>query len=248
MMSSSEDPEDILSSALTTLYDYQPITLSSGPNSLFVYDPPEAGTSKITLRTPDTLAANWSLHASSVWVASRFLADNVDYLNLPAHLIIAKRYPAVSIVVSDYNDVELIRTLSENVAENGVSANCRVVAYGWGSDPSELFLPDTELFDVVIAADTLWNPEFHGLFIEALKLTLKRSPQSRIHLFAGLHTGRYTIQSFLSAVSTAGFELEIASERETNGVRERLWSVDRAEGEDESERRRWIVYMCLRWR
>jgi len=266
-MSSAEDPEDILSSALTTLYDYQPITLSSA-GSLFVYDPAEAGVSKVTLRTPDTQAANWSLHASSIWASSRFLADNLDYLGLPAHLsrggrvkvlelgaaaglpsiVIARRYPALSVVVSDYPDVELIRTLTENVAENGVTANCRAVAYGWGSDPADLFSPDNEKFDVVIAADTLWNPEFHGLFIEALQLTLKKSPRSRIHLFAGLHTGRYTVQSFLTAVAAAGFELETAFERETNGMRQRHWSVGRAEGEDESERRRWIVYMCLRWK
>jgi nicotinamide N-methyltransferase len=210
----SEDPEDILSDGgLETLYDLKPITLASA-GSLFVYDLAEA---KVTLRTPDTQAANWSLHASSVWAASRFLADNLDYLDLPAHLgrggsvkllelgaaaglpsiVIARRYPAVSVVVSDYPDEELIRTLTENVDKNVVSANCRAVAYGWGSDPSELFLPNRTKFDLVTAADTLWNPEFHGLFIEALQLTLKASPHSRVHLFAGLHTGRYTIQAFL---------------------------------------------------
>ncbi|KAJ7255496.1 hypothetical protein B0H12DRAFT_1016431 [Mycena haematopus] len=265
-MTSTEDPEDILSSALSTLYDYQPITLSSA-GGLFVYDSAEPGISKVTVRTPDTEAANWSLHASSVWTASRFLADNLHYLDLPAHLsrgervkllelgaaaglpsiVIARRYPEITVVASDYPDMKLIRTLTENVAENGVSANCRAVAYGWGSDPSELFSPDNEKFDVVIAADTLWNSEFHGVFIEALRLTLKTSPHSRIHLFAGLHTGRYTIQSFLNAVSAAGLVLETAFERETNGMQQRPWSVDKAEGEDEGERRRWIVYMCLRW-
>ncbi|KAJ6518905.1 hypothetical protein C8R45DRAFT_851510, partial [Mycena sanguinolenta] len=263
----SEDPEDILSSSLSTLYDYQPITLSSA-GSLFVYESAESGVSKVTLCTPDTQAANWSLHASSVWAASRFLADNLHYLDLPAHLsrgervkllelgaaaglpsiVIARRYPAVSVVASDYPDVQLIRTLSENVAENGVSANCRAVAYDWGSDPSqsELFSPDNEKFDVVIAADTLWNPDFHDIFIDALRLTLKPSLHSRIHLFAGLHTGRYTIQSFLNAVSAAGFELETAFERETNGTQQRPWSIERAEGEDESDRRRWIVYIRLK--
>lgn len=217
MNSDCDDPEDILSSSLLTLYDHHPITLSSA-GSIFTYNSPDIP--PVILRTPDTQAANWSLHASSVWAASRFLADHLDYLDLTTHLsrcppgkrvkllelgaaaglpsiVIAKRYPEVSVTVSDYPDVELIRTMSENVAENGVS-NCRAVAYGWGSDPSELFLPnDNEKFDVVIAADTLWNPEFHGLFIETLQLTLKKSPDSRIHLFAGLHTGRYTIQSFL---------------------------------------------------
>jgi hypothetical protein len=51
-----------------------------------------------------------------------------------------------------------------------------------------------------------------------------------------------------NAVSTAGFDLESAIERETDGAQQRDWSVDRAEGEDESERRRWIVYLCLKWK
>ncbi|KAJ7504275.1 hypothetical protein B0H11DRAFT_2349688 [Mycena galericulata] len=263
------DPEEILSSSLLSLYDYHPITLSSA-GSLFIYQSSDPNISKITLRTPDTQAANWSLHASSVWAASRFIADHLDLLRLATHLsqcppgkcvkilelgaaaglpsiVIAKKHPEISGTVSDYPDVELIRTLTENVADNGVSANCRAVPYGWGSDPSALF-DGHEKFDVVFAADTLWNPEFHALFIGALQLTLKRSPHSRVHLFAGLHTGRYTIQSFLNAVSSAGFDLETALEMETNGEQQRPWNLDRADGEDESERRRWIVYLCLKWK
>ncbi|KAJ7759183.1 hypothetical protein B0H16DRAFT_631418 [Mycena metata] len=268
----SEDPEDILSSSLEALYDYKPITLSSA-GSVYTYEPSDSSFSKISVQTPDTQAKNWILHASSIWASSRFLADNLDYLDLQSHIdrcpprkrvkllelgagaglpsiVIGKRFPAVSVTVSDYPDTELIRTLTENVAANDVSANCRAVPYGWGSDPSELFSDDNEngKFDVVIAADTLWNPEFHGLFIEALRLTLKQSLDSRIHIFAGLHTGRYTIQSFLSAVSAAGFDLAASFERETSGTKQRPWSVDRAEGEDEAERRRWIVYLCLKWK
>ncbi|KAJ7170464.1 putative methyltransferase-domain-containing protein [Mycena crocata] len=268
MSTHDEEPEDILSSSLLGLYQYHPITLASA-GSIYIYDHPDQN-KKITLHTPDTQAANWSLHASSVWAASRFLADHLDYLDISTHLsrsagervkvlelgaaaglpsiVIATSYPQVSVTVSDYPDVDLIRTLKKNVAENGV-ANCRAVAYGWGSDPVELFPPnDSEKFDLVIAADTLWNPEFHPLFIDSLRLTLKKSLSSRIHLFAGLHTGRYTIQSFLNVVSAAGFELVSALENETTGERQRIWSVDRAEGEDESERRRWIVYLCLKWK
>ncbi|KAK7025201.1 putative methyltransferase-domain-containing protein [Favolaschia claudopus] len=266
MSQSTTDPEDILSSALEGLYDYQPITLSSA-GSTFIYETPQPGLSRITLRTPDTHANNWSLHATSIWAASRFLADNLHYLDIPTHLnrnphtkllelgagaglpsiAIAKQYPALSVVVSDYPDEALIRTLAENVAHNTVP-NCRAVAYDWGSDPSELLLPDGEKMDLIIAADTLWNSEFHVKHIEAIQLTLKKSPLSRVHLIAGLHTGRFTIQSFLKAVSMAGFELLTAIERESHGTQQRSWSVDRAEGEDESERRRWIIYLCLRWK
>ncbi|KAJ7180758.1 putative methyltransferase-domain-containing protein [Mycena filopes] len=272
MSDESEDPEDILSSSLVALYDYHPIALSSA-GSVYTYEPSDSRISKISVRTPDTQAANWSLHASSVWISSRFLADNLNSLDLEARLsqrspgkrvkllelgagaglpsiVIAKRFPALSVVVSDYPDPELIRTLTENVAANGVSANCRAVSYAWGSDPSHLFSDDNENgpFDLIIAADTLWNPESHAAFIAALKLTLKQSSDSRIHIFAGLHTGRYTIQSFLGAVSAAGFDLEDALERETGGRTQRPWSVDHAESEDEAERRRWIVYLRLKWK
>lgn len=216
----SEDPEEILQSSLLSLYEYHPITLSSA-GSLFTYQSPDPQIPKVTVRTPDTQAANWSLHASSVWAASRFIADHLDSLNLSTHLshcppgkrvkllelgaaaglpsiVLAKKYPEISVTASDYPDPDLIRTLTENVTDNGVSANCRAVPYGWGSNPSAL-LPsdDNEKFDVVLAADTIWNPEFHDLFIEALQLSLKVSPHARAYLFAGLHTGRYTIQSFL---------------------------------------------------
>ncbi|KAJ7066510.1 putative methyltransferase-domain-containing protein [Mycena amicta] len=260
-----EDPEDILSSSLETLYDYTPITLSSA-NSSFTFTLPNNGPT-ITLKTPDTTAANWSLHASSVWVASRFLAEHIHHLDLPAHIspgkrvkllelgasaglpgiVIAKTYPELSVVVSDYPDELLIETLDANVVCNNVSSNCRAVPYGWGSDPSELFLPDGQKFDIVIAADTLWNPEFHGIFIDSLQATLKRSVESRIHLFAGLHTGRYTIQSFLTAVVAAGFHVQKSLEAEINGRQRRSWVVER-EGEDESERRRWLVCFALRWK
>ncbi|KAK7061063.1 hypothetical protein VNI00_000798 [Paramarasmius palmivorus] len=74
------DPEEIFNSSLQTLYDYQPITLSS-PNSLFTYISPR--NESITVQTPDTLPSNWSLHASSIWKASQYIADHLDDLDLP---------------------------------------------------------------------------------------------------------------------------------------------------------------------
>ncbi|CAK5283155.1 unnamed protein product [Mycena citricolor] len=264
-----ELPEDILSSSLLSLYHYQPITLSSA-GAIFVYRSPHC---QVTLQTPDTKAANWALHASSVWASSRFLSDHIEYLHLADHIkhsqtnkhlkvlelgaaaglpsiVIAKTHAAdeIQVVVTDYPDEELIRTLAQNVVDNGVSRNCRALAYDWGSpDSSPLFAPDNEKFDVIIAADTLWNPDFHGIFITALKSTLKKAPDSRVYLFAGLHTGRYTIQSFLIAVLKEGFVLDNAFEQETAGDQTRAWSVERADGEDESERRRWIACITLKW-
>lgn len=274
------DPEDILSSSLQTLYDYQPITLSSA-GSLFCYtwspspedvqsprDPVDADPITIALRTPDTHASNWSLHASSIWASSRFLADHLYELQLTEHLdahkaagesfrilelgagaglpgiLLAKLHPEILVTVSDYPDDSLIQTLSENITRNEVSGNCIARAYAWGSDPAVL-IPEQAEFDMVVAADTLWNSENHSVFIDTLKMVLKRSTDARVHLIAGLHTGRYTLQAFLDAVRKGGFEVESTWERETNGSGRRAWDVSREE--DDKERRKWVVWITLKW-
>ncbi|KAH9893424.1 hypothetical protein C8Q73DRAFT_532795 [Cubamyces lactineus] len=268
------DPEDVLAESLETLYDYVPVALSSS-GSTYTYQS-EAAPSGITLIIPDTQAANWSLHATSIWSSSIYVANHVQDLNIEGYIenvraegrslrilelgagaglpsiLIAKMFLNVVVTTSDYPDENLIRTLEENVKRNEVSDRCRVVPYGWGSDPSSLLSrPSSEStadgFDVVIAADTLWNSEWHGIFIETLRFTLRRSPDARIYLVAGLHTGRYVIQSFLRLMEEAGFAAQELSERRVDGSGERPWSIDRAEHEDERERRRWVVWMVFKW-
>ncbi|KAG6865327.1 hypothetical protein C0991_003427 [Blastosporella zonata] len=270
------DVTDIFSTSLEALFDYQPITLASA-GSVYTYEcknPSAKGCAtdapiKITLLTPDTLPENWSLHASDIWVSSRYLADHLDQLGIesiaerkaPAGekvrilelgasaglpgILIAKVFDNVSVVVSDYPDELLIKTLANNVERNGVSGTCVAVPYAWGSDPSSV-IGDKGAFDVVVAADTLWNPTIHTLFIQSLQLTLKKSPSARIHLVAGLHTGRYTIQSFLTAAQEAGFVIESAIEKEVKGLQERPWDVQF--DDDERDRRRWVGWMILKWR
>lgn len=271
------DPADIFSSSLETLYDYEPITLASA-GAIYTYDQrldfataKDTGNVenplKLTLVTPDTLPANWFLHASDIWASSQYLADHLDLLHLDTAcgalgtgqklnvlelgaaaglpgILIAKTYNDVSVTVSDYPDELLIKALSHNVHINGISDSCRAVAYAWGSDTTTL-LGDVVGFDIIVAADTLWNPALHDLFIKTLQVTLQKSYGARIHLVAGLHTGRYTIQSFLNAVQEAGFEVESALENEVKGSQSRPWSV--FGDEDDRERRRWVVWMVLKW-
>ncbi|KAF5387315.1 hypothetical protein D9757_005711 [Collybiopsis confluens] len=262
-----DDPEEILNSSLNTLYEYQPTTLSSN-GSIFTY--PRI---PVTLHTPDTSAANWSLHASSIWVSSLYLADHIDALDLPSYLtkegqkvrvlelgagaglpgiVIAKCFPNIQVTLSDFPDEKLIRTLSENIDINHVSDNCSARTYAWGSDPKELLRsgdsPDSpSLFHVIIAADTIWNPESHEIFIGSLKSTLRRSYDSRAHLVAGMHTGRYALQSFLNTAVRCGFILDSLEEKEQSGSETREWDVTRAEQEDEKERRRWLLWIILKW-
>ena len=271
------DVEDILFDSLQTLYDYQPITLTT-QGSLFTYTPtsyPDSAKDpiSITLRTPDTQASNWSLHANSIWVSSIYLADHIADLNLDLYInksdeeekkirvlelgasaglpsiLVAKLFPTSALVtVTDYPDDKLIKTLENNVQSNNVADHCKVLPYAWGSDPTEVLgNGNSKGFDVVIAADTLWNPELHPIFIDSLKSTLKKSSTSRIHLVVGLHTGRYTIQAFLTHIQrNSGLHVESISEREVTGSSTRMWDVFRS-GEDERERRRWIIWTTFAW-
>ncbi|KAH7867837.1 putative methyltransferase-domain-containing protein [Lentinula edodes] len=270
------DPEEILNSSLETLYDYQPITLAS-TGSVFTYNLKKSKdfAINVTLYTPDTDASNWSLHASSIWASSQYLVDYIDDLHLESHIaaisqekvrllelgagaglpgiVIAKSLPdSVLVTVSDYPDENIIQTLSENIEINRVSSNCCAKAYAWGTDSGELLLaqPSNQiprLFDVVIAADTLWNSDLHTVFIDSLKRTLRKASGSRVHIVAGLHTGRYTLQSFLDAVSQSGFDIESVEERDRSGSRRREWDISRAEQEDEKERRKWLLWIVLKW-
>ncbi|KAI0766046.1 hypothetical protein BC629DRAFT_1583769 [Irpex lacteus] len=265
------DPEDLLSDSLQTLYDYTPITHSSA-GSIFQYNPPKdplpstyprGQSCTITLTTPTTRAANWSLHASSIWASSIYIADHLPDLHLDRHIeiaaretnsdgssrrlrilelgagaglpsiLIAKLYDAADVTVSDYPDEELIKTLADNVTRNDVARNCR--ASSVLSHPNASIDPT---FDVIIAADTLWNSQLHPLFLDALGKTLRKSAGARIFLVAGLHTGRYTLQAFMNSVRSGAFEL----------MSRRAWDVERQEQEDEKERRKWVVWMVLKWK
>ena len=281
LLDRSMDAEDILFDSLQTLYDYQPITLTT-QGSLFTYTSTTTTSTSnpdltkdpisITLRTPDTQPSNWSLHANSIWVSSIYLADHIVDLNLDFYfssqeekkirilelgasaglpsILVAKLFPTSALVtVTDYPDDKLIDTLKNNVQANNVADRCKVLPYAWGSDPT-VVLGDgnSKGFDIVMAVDTLWNPELHPIFIDSLKSTLKKSSTSRIHLVVGLHTGRYTIQSFLTHIqSNSGLYVESISEREVTGSSTRLWNVFRSGEDDERERRRWIIWMTLAW-
>ncbi|KAL7280422.1 hypothetical protein ACG7TL_005350 [Trametes sanguinea] len=264
------DPEDVLADSLETLYDYVPVALSSS-GSTFTYSSPLLS-DMITLTTPDTQAANWSLHATSIWRSSIYIADHLADLALDRHIgrarsqdrpltllelgagaglpsiVIAKMYKDVLVTTSDYPDESLISTLSENVRRNEVSDRCRVVPYNWGSDATQLFPQTSGGFDIVLAADTLWNLDLHAIFVDTLQRTLRRSPDARVYIVAGLHTGRYVINSFLRRMSDAKFVAESLVERSVSGSsNDRPWSVEHADEEDEQERRRWVVWMIFKW-
>ena len=276
------EPEEILSSSLETLYDYTPIAHSSA-GELFTYahrpQDPDSSLLEITLSVPDTQKEHWSLHASTIWVSALYVADHISELDLPANetsspdtntrplrlielgagsglpsILIAKCYPHISVIASDFPDAKLIHTLRENVMRNNVAQNCTVVPHAWGTDPSALLPPPA---DIVLAADTLWDPAHHAAQLRTICAVLARTPAARAHLVAGLHTGKYTLDAFFRAARAAGLVIMEATEREVvvggeKGTGRREWDVGRrppagGEDEDERERRRWIVWSVLKW-
>jgi predicted nicotinamide N-methyase len=111
-MGSEEQPEnsseDILSSALSTMYGYEPVTFSSAGSitdlTIPVIKDPKNGDSlglaifteniRVVIRTPDTSPSNWSLHATSIWSAAMYLAHHTELLNL------AELYPEIPLSLS----------------------------------------------------------------------------------------------------------------------------------------------------
>jgi nicotinamide N-methyltransferase len=158
----------------------------------------------ITVSVPDTQTEHWSLHVSTIWTAALYVADHISELNLPPapaesrsssaadthplrlielgagtglpSILIAKRYPHISVIASDFPDAKLIHTLRENVARNDARANCAVVPHAWGTDPSALLLHSSGAgADVVLAADTLWDPAQHAALLCTLCAVLARA-------------------------------------------------------------------------
>lgn len=299
------EPEEILSSSLGTLYDYVPIAhCSPGEIFTYTHrsEDPDEPPLTITVSVPDTQTEHWSLHASTLWVSALYVADHISELDLPTlkktsssdhentpplrlielgagtglpSILIAKRYPHINVVASDFPDAKLIHTLRENVARNDASTNCTVVPHAWGTDPSALLPTPTPTTttagagaDVLLAADTLWDPAQHAALLRTICAVLKHTHAARAHLVAGLHTGRYTLDAFFRAARAAGLVLVEATERQVpalggkvkgvgeRGGRLREWNVvqrddgvkERDDDEcGERERRRWVVWSVFKW-
>ncbi|KAL1726233.1 putative methyltransferase-domain-containing protein [Schizophyllum commune] len=259
----TESAEDVFSDALYTLYDYQPIThASAGQRYTYKYPSTERPLSVI-LTTPDTDAANWELHASSIWTSAVYLADHIEEIDIPPKasvlelgagaglpsIVLAALHPHASVTISDYPDQQVLSTLQQNIESNHVSSHCRAAGYAWGTDPAPVLRYAPDGYDIVLAADTLWNPTLRGSFIASVESTLGQADHARAYLVAGLHTGRYTLQAFLDAVEKSSkLTVDSLVEREARGSERRAWDVTHADSDDDKERRRWVLWIVLKWK
>jgi predicted nicotinamide N-methyase len=125
------------------------------------------------------------------------------------------------VVVSDYDEPALIQELNANVRNNLPShpdraKRIKVVGHIWGKDTEELLdaLPrGCTRYDVILLADCMWDPLSHADLLKTLLAVLAKTPEARVYVIAGLHTGRDKITSFIRRAFRAGLVLApLASE------------------------------------
>ena len=130
----------------------------------------------------------------------------------------ARMMRAQQVVLSDYDEAELITRLKVNVKTNTLHCMTKTSGVGhiWGQDVSDLLdillptphSPPSDLplkFDVVLLADCLWDRLSHAALLKTLGATLARSKNARVYVASGLHTGRETLVEFVGRARRVGF-------------------------------------------
>ncbi|KAE8256293.1 hypothetical protein A4X13_0g2744 [Tilletia indica] len=118
---------------------------------------------------------------------------------LVAGLLGAKR-----VLITDYDDLPLIDTIKSNIA-SVCPKHEKMCGMGltWGSDDhvrralSAFGEEDGRSgFSRVLAADTLWVSSAHDVLLRTMRSLLSHTPDARILMLAGFHTGRPAISRF----------------------------------------------------
>ncbi|KAG9013897.1 hypothetical protein FRB94_004277 [Tulasnella sp. JGI-2019a] len=247
------DPLDIFNSALSTTFTIEPLTVSLDQSGTFTFR-------ETSVSAPSPAASNWALQADSIWRSGLYLAEHLPstrgktVLELGAGtglvgLMCASEGGAVSVVLSDYPDPDILLTLQRNVDRNNLRDRVEVAGHTWGDEESLqqiLSSGHADGFDLVIGSDLLWLSEQHQNIYRTLSRALKQNPASEAYFVAGFHTGRYIIGNFMDEATRYGFK--IAAVREvslTEEGKEQAWDVNREQ--QVLEKRRWLVIIVLKW-
>lgn len=252
--------EDVFSSSLELLYDTQPVAIVAEGSRLWKHE--QTG---IELASPKgSEVSDWTLHADAIWISSIFMADHLDMFSIDGRtpwrilelgagaglvgIAAAKRWNDAKVVISDYPDPAILKTISKNVRRNRLDDDrdrVEVIGHKWGD------LADLEdgQYDAILAADTLWSgAEANEAQCRSIAHALSKEPSSRAHLVAGMHTGRHVLDHFVGElVPKYGLMVEQATEHHVKTGKRREWRVDGYEGEDIEERKRWLLYIRLCW-
>ena len=261
---SDDDALDVFADSLAVLFGHTRVAVTR--KVTWTHEP-----SGITLAVPQVAEAkNWSLHADAIWGSSIFVAENLDMffghdgldgrhvLELGAGagmagISIARRWNNVRVVITDYPDVGILRTLQQNVARHfsridgrdgrdGLAGpRVQVRGHAWGSEEGI----DENQYHAVVAIDTLWTSETHKALCQSIARALRREEDCRAYLVAGIHTGRWVLESFLKTVAEYGLCVDYLVELRVRDGYEREWYPGREETPE--ERCEWLLYIRLRW-
>ncbi|EIM21803.1 hypothetical protein E3Q22_03316 [Wallemia mellicola] len=113
---------------------------------------------------------------------------------------------ARQVLITDYDDEELIGNIRRNVKQNAnEKANVKVMAHTWGKEVDDLLVGVyKEGFNVILAADVIWDTFSHESLIDTFVEVLKKEDDARVILVAGYHTGRHVVQAFLRRAQARG--------------------------------------------
>jgi hypothetical protein len=90
----------------------------------------------------------------------------------------------------------------------------------------------------------------HDILIQTIVATLARTPDARVHLVSGFHTGRAVIERALDRFAYRGLVLDDAfpaTELHVVEGREEPWREGREDGPI-AERNQWLLRVRLKWK
>ena len=179
------------------------------------------------------------LHAGSVWNGAVHLANLIECgflrerlrgrtvcelgagAGLPSLVALAADAESAprAVVLTDYDDAELIRNLEQNVTRNSAhlsTSRARALGLTWGTDPAGVLQAAAELegshrcdgFDVVLVADCLWNSDPHEGLLQTLTRVLRQEGEvwmSHCHHWPGHDAAD---RSFFARATSLGFRVE----------------------------------------
>ena len=127
-------------------------------------------------------------------------------------------------VVTDYPDVDLVKTMQKNVGEmeevvESAKGRVRVKGYIWGRDVEplleELEEKDRKGFDVLILADLLFRHSEHGNMVKSIQKALKKARESVAYVVFTSYRPwlKEKDLAFFDTAREAGFVVEKVLER-----------------------------------
>ena len=193
-------------------------------------------------------------------------------------ILACRRGPKV--LSTDWGDESILRCLEENFGRNCDGGRWGVVGHEWGTDTAPLLSFGSASstskvdvksangienlsangvaqdaasqicqFDTILLADTLWVSSAHSALLDSVQSLLQANGVA--HVAAGLHTGRWPIESFITKAEERGMSIERV--REVRWAGEGTWEevgelpkMDTSFGSEEE--RGVVVHLKMTWR